>query len=261
MKYEPVQKGNPHSLVINQHIFPKRSIERFCERVGSVDLLILTSKKRLQLKPENPIFCVHRSWDERAEKGYGKRIEDKFQSVLEEVLQGTSLNADYVSQVLTDFYCLWQIRHYWSKLSIEDKDIGVKPEFSLEVDEQESLEKAHISYLKGNGNIPSRLWRGLRMQQNLDDAIEKMSGIKWGMLTASEGEFLVPDNFSEITIVPVNPNLCFAAGYDSQTIGLSKVSYINSLAVSSADRYIFARDFTKCPTATNELSDLIQTAR
>ena len=96
------------------------------------------------------------------------------------------------------------------------------------------------------------------MQRNLDNCLEKMSGIKWGMLTASEGEFLVPDNFSKVHIVPVSPQLCFAAGYDSQAIGLSIVSHINSLAISNADRYIFARDFQKCSTSSGELSNFLK---
>jgi hypothetical protein len=256
MKYEPVQKGNPHDLVVKQHIFPKRSIQRFCEGTGCVDLFILSGNKRLSIKPDNSIFCVRRSWDERAEKGYGKSIEDKFQSAIEKVLNDNSSCIDH--KALTEFYCLWQIRHYWSRLSIPDEDLGVQPEYPLEIDDREGLEKAHIVYVNNEGKIPARILRGLRMQQNLDDAIEKMAGIKWGMLTASQGEFLVPDNFSGVYIVLVNPKLCFAAGYDSQTIRLSSVNHINSLAVSSADRYIFARDFSKCSTLSNELSDLLQ---
>jgi hypothetical protein len=247
MRYEPVQKGNPHKLVIKQHIFPKRSIERFCRDDGSVDLLFL-SGKRLSVKPHNDVFCVNRSWDERAERGYGKRIEDDFQSVTGKILQGELVDSDSVSRAVTDFCCLWQVRHCWSKVPIDNVDMGLKPAYSLSINEQEDLEKAHIFYARGNGEVPSRLWRGAMMQQSWCRTVKTMSGIKWGLLTATEGEFLVPDNFSNVFIVPVTPKQCFVTESDSQTVGLDTVRLINSLAVASAEKYVFARDLTQCPT-------------
>lgn len=233
--------------MVNQHIFPKCSIERFCERDGFVDVFILSNKKRFPAKSENPIFCVRRSWDERSETGYGKNIEDRFQEAIEKVLQGKSPNNDHISQSITEFYCLWQIRERWSKLSIENESLGVRPEFPLDINEMESLEKAHVVYVNNDGEIPARTLRGFRMQQSLDDAVGKMSGIKWGMLTALEGEFLVPDNFSRACIVPVSSNQCFVANHDSKSVNLETVDQINLLAISSASKYIFARDLNCCP--------------
>lgn len=82
---------------------------------------------------------------------------------------------------------------------------------------------------------------------NLDVAVKDMHGIGWGVLTALEGEFLVPDNFSEARIIPVCPNICFAAGYESGQISMLSVSHINSLALASAETYLFAKDLEKCP--------------
>jgi hypothetical protein len=247
MNDQPVQKGNPHQLVVRQHIFPKRSIERYCDKSGTVAILRFPDLKQLRVKPKNPVFCVERLWDERAEKGYGKQIEDEYQAVVERVLQGTNTDPVYDAQILTEFYCLWHIRHHWSKFKIEDKDLGGTSERLLTTDDQERLEKAHIVYPTNSGKLPSRILRGLCMQSNLDAVVKKMAGIEWGILSTSEEEFLVPDNFSEIEIIPVSPKLCFAAGYKSQEIGKISVSHINSLAVASAKKYVFARDFDKCP--------------
>lgn len=245
------QKGNPYQLVVKQHIFPKRSIERYCGKSGGVDILMLRNQKRLPARPENNVFCVQRLWDERAEKGYGKKIEDEFQAVVERVLQGDHPDSVSDAQILTNFYCLWNIRHYWSKIQIDDKNLGGKPELQLTPDDQESLEKAHIVCPTSSGDIPSRILRGSRMQLNKDAAVKEMSGIEWGVFSTSEGEFLVPDNFSEARIIPVNPGVCFAAGYKSRQIGVLSVSHINSLALASAEKYVFARDIAKCPLLTN----------
>jgi hypothetical protein len=112
MKHQPVQKGNPHQLVVRQHIFPKRSIERYCDKFSTVAILMLPDLKQLPVKPKNPVFCVERLWDEGTEKGCGKRIEDEFQAVVERVLKGTNPDPVYDSQILTEFYFLWRIRHH-----------------------------------------------------------------------------------------------------------------------------------------------------
>lgn len=67
MKYEKTQKGNPHQLTINQHYFPARSIERFVRPDGRVDVHYIKNSKNFQVKPNNPIFCARRAWDQRVE--------------------------------------------------------------------------------------------------------------------------------------------------------------------------------------------------
>lgn len=246
MKNEHIQK-NPHQLVKNQHIFPKRSIERFCNSSAFVDLYMLKYRKKREAEPRDKFFCVKRKWDERAERGYSKDIEDNFQVVVDRVLQGDSSISDLTNEVLTRFYCLWNIRYHWSKFQVKDESLGVVPEFPLTVGDQDRLEKAHITYLTNKGTIPGRVLCGLRMQMNLDAAVEAMVGVEWGILFALEGEFLVPDNFSEAKIIPVTSNICFAAGYKSQTVERLSVGHINSLALASAEKYVFAKDLAKCP--------------
>ncbi len=61
---------------------------------------------------------------------------------------------------------------------------------SLTTDDQEYLEKTHISYPTNSGKIPGRILRGLCMQLDLNAAVKKMTGIEWGVLSTSEEEFL-----------------------------------------------------------------------
>lgn len=250
MKPEPTQKENPHNLSLRQHIFASRSISRFCNEEGFVDLQMFQPKKRRFAGPADKIFCARRAWDERAEKGYGKHIEDKFQTVVDRFLQGNSPMFSEENLAITEFYGLWNVRHVWSKVPMEDTPIkGVKElSVSLTLDDQERLEKEQISYLTDELAIPSRQMRGISIQMNIDNVVEKMAGTKWGILHASEGEFIVPDNFLARRIIPINPSVCFVADHESGTLNRNDVGLINALAIKSAEKYFFARDLNNCLT-------------
>ncbi len=146
MKSEPTQTGNPYELSLLQHIFPSRSISRFCKEDGLVDIYMFQQQKRRSARPNDKIFWARRKWDERAEKGYGKEIEDEFQNVVDRILQSKGLLSPSDKFVITRLYALWNCRYYWSKVPMNDIPIkGVKgTEFSLTLDSQERLEKNHI---------------------------------------------------------------------------------------------------------------------
>jgi len=256
MKFEPVQKGNPHQLTVKQHILPSKSIARFANKKNHVDLFNLTAKKRLQAKPSDSIFCVNRSWDERTEKGFGKDIEDSFQSVAEKILKRdiTANSDDHCA--ITRFYCLLRVRHHYSDLSLDNQKLGVQPEYILNIDDREQFEKSHIVYINDSGEIPARIWRGLLMQSSLDSAVSKMIGVRWGVLTSEEGEFLVSDNSSPVCVIPINPKQCLAANCESKTIRLELVRQVNTQIMTGARRFIFARNLDQCPDFSDHLKSL-----
>ena len=64
-KFDPVSKGNPHELTIDQHIFPKKSIDRFYNQDGL--LQVKRGNKIFNTNSGNDgIFCAKRVWDQRA---------------------------------------------------------------------------------------------------------------------------------------------------------------------------------------------------
>lgn len=89
MKFEPTQPGNPHRLTIDQHVFPKASIQRFTNPGGSVEIFVKKLNRVLKLKPNNSIFCARRVWDQKTEAGIGKHIEDRFQALACAIEKGT----------------------------------------------------------------------------------------------------------------------------------------------------------------------------
>jgi hypothetical protein len=249
----PTQPGNPHQLVRQQHIFPNCSINRFCDETGVVDLKMFQPEKRRFAKSTDKIFCVERAWDERAEQGYGKNIEDNFQNIVERTLQNNCPIVPSEHLLLTQFYALWNVRYHWSRIPLDDEPIkGVKGlELSLTLDDQERFEKAHILHPTNELTVPARQLRGLAIQRNIDAVVEAMFDVEWGILYASEGEFIVPDNFLLRNILPINPKVCFVARHESGVLDKKDVGLINSLAIQSAEKYIFARNLDTCPGINN----------
>jgi hypothetical protein len=80
-RFERPQKGNPRHLTVKQHVWPFESIRRFANSKGVVCLYYKPRDKTRWAKPNDPLFCARRVWDQRAETGYMKRIEDAFQAV------------------------------------------------------------------------------------------------------------------------------------------------------------------------------------
>ena len=86
MKFEKPQKGNPHGIVVNQHVFPRMSIDRFSNEDGVVQINNLAAEKVHFVKPVDKLFCASRVWDQRAESGYMKSIEDEFQKLANRII-------------------------------------------------------------------------------------------------------------------------------------------------------------------------------
>jgi len=84
------------------------------------------------------------------------------------------------------------------------------------------------------------------MQLNLFELRKQMNDARWGIIKASEGQFIVPDNFSNARILPLSPTICFLSQSDDAVISNKKVAYINRLAVESSYEYYFANDLSKC---------------
>jgi hypothetical protein len=60
-------------------------------------------------------------------------------------------------------------------------------------------------------------------------------------------EFIVPDQFGQMAIVPVTPRLCLVAGCVDIQASEQQVRHQNRVALTVAREYIFARSFAACP--------------
>ena len=179
MKYPKTQRGNPHRLTINQHVFPAQSLRRFTNSLGELMVRLQQEPKIIKLRPNDPLFCAKRAWDQRAEGLVMKQVEDAFQVIAEQIQHGrASLDADQ-HDVVTYFYSLWRLRVEHRENPTPDTPVrGVTPS-KESLDQREFMESKHLYYVDPNGNIPGRVMGGLRIQMGMDRFALENPGLRW----------------------------------------------------------------------------------
>jgi hypothetical protein len=257
MRYPKPQKGNPHKLTIDQHIFPKACISRFARENGTVQVRRKGGEQDLWLTPGNSYFCARRLWDQKAEAVFMKTIEDQYQDVARSIVAGAITTLDgAMTAAVTDMYLLWTLRHERYLNPLPDIRINmVVPERGMSVDTQEILEANGYVFAAPDNTIPSRFMTGLHFVFQMDRERRRMAGKRWGILRSSEAEFLVPDNFSAYSVLPLSPTIALVEGHADGQIGFRQVADINGMAVHGSRRYYFARDITRCPILKHRILD------
>ena len=254
MKYDKTQKGNPHQLVIDQHVFPSASIKRYVAGDGMVEVCRLKDNTRFKAKPDNDIFVAKRVWSHDIEVGEMKRIEDEFQKLVKCILKEPSFPITNNSQrVISKFYALWYLRAYYRRRPFKNQQlVGVCGDKGMNsVDLQERLEKTGVRYIRPDGLIAGRQVTGDAIIIHKMSLLKRMKGLQWVIVKANKGEFIVPD-ISPNAIVPVTPSIVIISQQEvSQKafveISEEAVKQLNSLFVSSSQEYYFARDINNCP--------------
>jgi hypothetical protein len=255
--YEPTQKGNPHRLTVKQHTFPKTSIARFAGLNGNVEIFLKSADKVIQAKPSNELFCAERAWDQQAESGFMKKVEDDFQALANRILgndQASFQKADLT--VINEFYCLWNIRAIHKQDRVKDQSIYVENLLGLSrvytKDEQEQLEKAGIGTIRGDFTVAGRFLASPSIRLDVARVAKDMGDSNWNILCAMEGEFIVPDNAKRMPMLPLSPTTCLwyrptkpVAPVERLSIG--EVAWINQAAIEASTDYYFARDLSLCP--------------
>jgi hypothetical protein len=252
MRYPKTQKGNRHGLTIAQHIFPRRSLERFADE--SDGLLAVrrppgTLKER-RMRPNADLFCAMRVWDHSAESGFMREIESKFQAVANEITATQGSLAEEQHDTVTNFYALWCARADLKAAPIADRRLPgiVRKERHNSLDDQETLEKNGILYINENLTLPGRMLASAHIWTLITSYRKSYPGQHWGVVSAHAGEFIVPDQFGGRPIVPVTPTVCLIANHVDLQASEQQVRQLNNLAVEVAREYVLARSFAACPT-------------
>jgi hypothetical protein len=251
MKYEKPQKGNPHALTVQQHTVPVRSIQRFSSAAGTVHVRYLRNGKELRLRPDDQLFCAKRTWDEHAERGFMKSIEDNFQAIVERIVSGaTDELGPADSDVLNKFVLLCNARAQWKAFRPEDLDLASMGVISAEQnptkDEQELLEKNRIAFTRPDLTMPSRFIVGPRMQVNILAQSKRLRNVRWGILRSRGGEFILPD-MSSSGILPITPDIYLCPNTENAMLSEDQVRELNRIAISRSVEWYLARDFATSP--------------
>ena len=110
-------------------------------------------------------------------------------------------------------------------------------------DQEEMLEKNGYIFARGT-TMPSRHMASIRIQVLLDRLCAPATA--WAVVYSRAIEFLAPDSFREIGIVPLSPNCCLVANQGDGEISCDNAIKINRMAIEQSSKYYFARDFAKC---------------
>lgn len=248
--FEKPQQGNPHQLTINQHIYPAKSIARFYNETKKINIYSFVANKAFITTASNDLFCAKRAWDQQAEVGYMKSIEDNFQMVCDLIITGILIKInDFEKDIINKFFALWNCRFHWNEQKIEDHKIvgalGLARNYSK--DELEFFEKNGICGIRPDMTIPARHTNSGSILSNINQILPDLEDSEWGILKAMGGEFLVPDRCTNGRYIPISPTICLLAHSGNDLIDIDEVGYINKKAIESSKYYFFAKDLSKCP--------------
>ena len=261
MKFEGTQKGNPHRLTIDQHVFPRASINRFINTDGLVEVFSRNAKKVLKIKSNNNLFCAKRIWDQKTEVGIGKRIEDEFQRLVNKIQNGSvSTIGFFEKRVVEDFFSLWRSRHHFRIHGLPDLEVKGITGDSLTKDQQEILERKHTLFFR-NGVMPGRFTAGIQVIRYMDAFRHDNRFVEWGIVRSAEGDFIVPDCFEDIMIVPVSPTIALMADHPNATITKRELEIVNSVAIDRSSDFYFAKKLCYCPVTGDSHTRLPQFSR
>lgn len=208
---ERAQKGNPHRLTREQHVIPVATLQRFAQSDGKVEVH-LRDGRIAKLSLDNQLFCVERLWDQRAEAGYMKKIEDEFQGLVNELEAGRSgplSSAEH--KYITRFWGLWYWRNHFIDSPLDDTALNRIAGEPLTLDQREILESRWYAFAVGKGKLPARMMIGLQIQIAIDRYEMANGGKRWGILRSSHLPLVIGDRPGNLMAVAASPRLLLAA--------------------------------------------------
>ena len=245
MPFEKPQDGNPHKFVIKQHFHTAHCIGKFHNIDGKVEVKFLKTGKVEKKGKRSGIFCAKRNWDENAERGLMAEIEKEFHDEVNNIKSFQKRNHKAISK----YFLLWRIRHHFYTSPLEDATLNGITGSGLSKEQEESVERVGAVFVRDEGKVPSRFLTGVQIQLILDQQWSAIESLKWGLLEAKEGEFIVSDCFQDLTLIPISPKLAFCGNHKDMIIDHASVAGINNHSIQKATNFYFARDLTKCPVA------------
>lgn len=235
---ERIQKSNPHRLTREQHVNPVATLQRFAWPDGCVEVH-LRDGRTAKLPLDNQLFCVDRLWDQRAEAGYMKDIEDCFQALvtaLEGGRYGPLSPAEHLC--ITRFWSLLHWRNHFSESPVEAPELkGIEGE-KLTIDQREILESKGAIFAGDGNKLPTRMFIGLRIQTLIDqDAIQSLEK-RWGVLWSQEGQLILSDRPLRLMSITASPRLLLAADNPDGDLTQAEVYHTNGISIARSRNYV-----------------------
>lgn len=176
-------------------------------------------------------------------------IERRFGVVVAGVLRGPStIQRDASHRTISEMFALWRARTHFAYQPLADQRLaGVAPERVVSPDAMDQLEHYGVIVPDSAGFIAGRMLAGPTLQRMLDAHLHALGDMRWGVVRAEEGEFVLPDTFGGNLVLPIAPTYCFVANNPDGVIGIEVVGQLNVLAQKCAKRFLVARHLAACP--------------
>jgi hypothetical protein len=238
-------------LAIDQHVFPSRSIERFAGEDGRVEAHLLRRGDRIirRVKPSNPLFCADRAWDQRAETGNMKRIEDDFQKVVGPIIDGQASTVSTEDKPAIDrLFALWYWRSRLRALDAQEVHLNGIIGGDLSKEQEENLESNGYVFARKAGTMPARQLNGIVLETRINDYALELGtrATRWGVISTQSGEFIVPD-VPMLAVIPLTPRLALVNSAPDGMITEQNLAQINTAMKAASRNYYFARSVANCP--------------
>jgi hypothetical protein len=229
--------------------FP-RSIERFADKEGRVETRLLDPhNKVIRPKPDNTIFGASRAWDQRAESGYMKRIEDRFQQVADAIIAGNITTVSEKERPAIDWmYALWYWRARFRELESQETQLNGVTGPDLTLEQEENLESNGYMFARKHGVMPTRQLNGAVIQMRTGYFVDELPKLftRWGIIRVEDSEFIVPDVPCH-GILPITPQLALVKDTQDGTITEQNLGQINTAMLALSESYYFALNLACCP--------------
>jgi hypothetical protein len=151
------------------------------------------------------------------------------------------------SLAASKFFILWQLRAQQKHNPVGDAPVtGVAPD-PLTKDQREQLEKPGLMFMNPDQTLSGRSVSGFHIFREIDRRLRQLTNARWGVVTAQEGEFLLPESFGYCCQIPIAPNRCLVYGHADTIIPECEVAKANRIAVALDPDYLVARNLAKCP--------------
>jgi hypothetical protein len=230
----------------NQHIVPGRSLLRFGNESGIVQVGRPGQRGSFRTRVRNPVFCVKKVWDHKTEALDGKEIEDNFQAVVDKAIaSGSHRLSDADSLHVTTFFALWIYRSEANEYDAPRVNPRLSPQV-VDVKEKLELEWLGISFIDETGSFPAHVLRGWFVMGGVMNFLDEYRNLSWFMCRGSGYEFIIADNPAGHFFIPVSPDLCLIPEFSSPLLSPRQCRQANLMALASAKKFYCARDFSRC---------------
>src|SRR6185312_12075988 len=106
-----------------------------------------------------------RAWDQRAEAGYMKHIEDNFQNVARSIIEGQAATISPERRPAIDrMFALWFTRARYRDLDAQEIQLNGIMGDNLSKTQEENLEKNGYLFARIGGKVPARQLNGIQLQ-------------------------------------------------------------------------------------------------